>query len=57
MQGLAVAGEPGAVFTGGSLLYGTVGRTDLISPDATAGLTTPLRYVDGVLGGPPGGDA
>ena len=28
-----------AAFTGGSLLYGTVGRTDLISPDATEGLT------------------
>ncbi|MBT8198155.1 MAG: MBL fold metallo-hydrolase [Acidimicrobiia bacterium] len=30
---------PTAVFTGGSLLYGTVGRTDLIGPDATDGLT------------------
>lgn len=28
-----------AVFTGGSLLYGTVGRTDLISADATDQLT------------------
>ena len=32
-------GEPVAVFTGGSLLYGTVGRTDLISDDATEDLT------------------
>ena len=31
--------EPRAVFTGGSLLYGTVGRTDLISEDATEELT------------------
>lgn len=30
---------PPAVFTGGSLLYGTVGRTDLISPDMTDELT------------------
>jgi glyoxylase-like metal-dependent hydrolase (beta-lactamase superfamily II)/rhodanese-related sulfurtransferase len=28
-------GAPGAVFTGGSLLYGTVGRPDLVSPDLT----------------------
>jgi hydroxyacylglutathione hydrolase len=28
-------GRPVAVFTGGSMLYGTVGRTDLISPDLT----------------------
>jgi len=27
--------HPGAVFTGGSLLYGTVGRPDLVAPDAT----------------------
>ncbi len=32
-------GEPAAVFTGGSLLFGTVGRTDLISDDATEELT------------------
>ena len=32
-------GEEVAVFTGGSLLYGTVGRTDLISDDATEDLT------------------
>lgn len=32
-------GKPVAVFTGGSLLYGTVGRTDLISDDATDALT------------------
>lgn len=28
-------GAPGAVFTGGSLLYGTVGRPDLVSPELT----------------------
>src|SRR5215469_14408707 len=32
-------GEPVAVFTGGSMLYGAVGRTDLISPDQTEPLT------------------
>jgi glyoxylase-like metal-dependent hydrolase (beta-lactamase superfamily II)/rhodanese-related sulfurtransferase len=36
---VAAPGEPPAAFTGGSMLYGTVGRTDLIAPDATAGLT------------------
>jgi len=30
---------PVAVFTGGSLLYGAVGRTDLIGPDQTVALT------------------
>jgi len=33
------AGRPVAAFTGGSMLYGTVGRTDLISTDATEELT------------------
>lgn len=32
-------GEPAAVFTGGSLLFGAVGRTDLISPEQTESLT------------------
>lgn len=32
-------GRPPAAFTGGSMLYGTVGRTDLIAPDATDRLT------------------
>ncbi len=31
--------EPPAVFTGGSLLYGTVGRTDLIAPEVVDELT------------------
>ena len=31
--------EPVAAFTGGSMLYGTVGRTDLISAEATEALT------------------
>jgi hydroxyacylglutathione hydrolase len=31
-------GGPEAVFSGGSLLYGSVGRTDLVSPDDTAKL-------------------
>jgi hypothetical protein len=33
------AGEPVAAFTGGSMLYGTVGRTDLVSTEATEELT------------------
>jgi hydroxyacylglutathione hydrolase len=32
-------GKPPAVFTGGSLLHGTVGRTDLVSEDLTDELT------------------
>ncbi len=32
-------GHPVALFSGGSLLYGTVGRTDLVSPTATEELT------------------
>ncbi len=32
-------GAPVAVFTGGSMLYGTVGRTDLIDSEATEALT------------------
>jgi glyoxylase-like metal-dependent hydrolase (beta-lactamase superfamily II)/rhodanese-related sulfurtransferase len=35
---LDVDGDNVAVFTGGSLLYGSVGRPDLISPAATKGL-------------------
>jgi len=32
-------GDPVAVFTGGSMLFGAVGRTDLISAEETEGLT------------------
>ncbi|MCC5947597.1 MAG: MBL fold metallo-hydrolase [Nitriliruptoraceae bacterium] len=39
MSYVAVDGEQQAVFTGGSLLYGSVGRTDLISKAATEELT------------------
>jgi glyoxylase-like metal-dependent hydrolase (beta-lactamase superfamily II) len=35
---VAVDGTDEAVFTGGSLLFGSVGRPDLIGPDATEGL-------------------
>jgi len=35
----AGAGAPVAVFTGGSLLFGAVGRTDLVSPEQTTALT------------------
>jgi hydroxyacylglutathione hydrolase len=35
----AASAQPPAVFTGGSLLYGSVGRTDLISTQATDELT------------------
>jgi glyoxylase-like metal-dependent hydrolase (beta-lactamase superfamily II)/rhodanese-related sulfurtransferase len=33
------SGDPVAVFTGGSMLFGAVGRTDLIAPDQTEPLT------------------
>ncbi len=36
---IVTAGEDQAVFSGGSLLYGSVGRTDLVSADDTVGLT------------------
>jgi glyoxylase-like metal-dependent hydrolase (beta-lactamase superfamily II)/rhodanese-related sulfurtransferase len=36
---VADAGRPAALFTGGSLLYGTVGRTDLVGAAATQALT------------------
>lgn len=36
---LHAGGRQRAVFTGGSLLYGTVGRTDLVGPDDTGPLT------------------
>jgi hydroxyacylglutathione hydrolase len=36
---LAVDGEHVAVFTGGSILYGAMGRTDLVDPDLTEELT------------------
>ena len=35
----AAESTPIAVFTGGSMLFGAVGRTDLISPDRTTALT------------------
>jgi glyoxylase-like metal-dependent hydrolase (beta-lactamase superfamily II)/rhodanese-related sulfurtransferase len=35
---VAVAGVDAAVFTGGSMLFGSVGRPDLIGPDHTEGL-------------------
>ena len=35
----AAESTPVAVFTGGSMLFGAVGRTDLISPDQTTALT------------------
>ena len=36
---LEAEGEMTGVFTGGSLLYGSTGRTDLLGPDNTAALT------------------
>lgn len=33
------AGQPAGLFSGGSLLYGTVGRTDLLGPETTGELT------------------
>jgi hydroxyacylglutathione hydrolase len=40
---IRVDGEPPAVFTGGSLLYGTVGRTDLVAAELTDQLTRQQR--------------
>jgi glyoxylase-like metal-dependent hydrolase (beta-lactamase superfamily II) len=50
---VAVHGKDEAVFTGGSLLFGSVGRPDLIGPDATEGLAhaqwhSVRKLVDGV---------
>jgi hydroxyacylglutathione hydrolase len=38
VRDLADPTAPAAVFSGGSLLFGTVGRTDLVSPDLTSEL-------------------
>ena len=35
---VSMGDDPGVVFTGGSLLYGSVGRPDLVAPDLTEGL-------------------
>ncbi len=35
---MGVGHGPSALLSGGSLLHGTVGRTDLISPERTLGL-------------------
>ena len=48
-------GQPVAVFTGGSMLFGTVGRTDLISAEATEDLTrAQFRSVRRLAGELPG---
>lgn len=39
MSYMAETGEKRAVFTSGGILYGTVGRTDLVAPEKTQGLT------------------
>ncbi len=36
---LSTSGPPAVVFTGGSMLFGAVGRTDLVSPELTEQLT------------------
>ena len=41
--GGGAGGEITGVFTGGSLLYGSTGRTDLLGPDATAARETGRR--------------
>lgn len=47
---------PGALFTGGSLLYGSVGRTDLVAADLTDTLTRQqYRSVRGMIDSLPGG--
>jgi len=50
---VAIDGKDQAVFTGGSLLFGSVGRPDLIGPEATEGLAhaqwhSVRKLVDGV---------
>lgn len=45
---------PPAVFSGGSLLYGAVGRTDLVSPDLTRELAAAQHDSARRLGGLPG---
>ena len=48
--------EPGALFTGGSLLYGSAGRTDLVAADLTDTLTRQqYRSVQGMIDSLPGG--
>ena len=48
-------GQPVAAFTGGSMLFGTVGRTDLISTEATEDLTrAQFRSVRRLAGALPG---
>ena len=48
---ISTPGSPDAVFTGGSLLYGNVGRTDLVSPAHTDELTrAQLRSVRRLAG-------
>lgn len=49
----AEAPGPTAVFTGGSLLYGTVGRTDLIGPEMTDELTRAQFHTARLLGSLP----
>lgn len=47
--------DGGALFTGGSLLYGSVGRTDLVSPELTDTLTRQqYRSVRGMIDELPG---
>ncbi|MDW3212540.1 MAG: MBL fold metallo-hydrolase [Ilumatobacteraceae bacterium] len=49
-----VPDEPPAVFSGGSMLYGTVGRTDLVADEATEELTrAQYRSVHGLAAGLP----
>ncbi len=45
--------DPGALFSGGSLLYGAVGRTDLVSPQLTEGLAREQHRSARRLGGLP----
>jgi hydroxyacylglutathione hydrolase len=47
--------EPGALFSGGSLLYGSVGRTDLVDPARTAELAAAQHRSARTLAALPGG--
>ncbi|WP_209021857.1 MBL fold metallo-hydrolase [Nocardioides sp. 503] len=54
VRDLAAPLDAPVVFSGGSLLYGTVGRTDLVSPDLTADLAQAQHASAARLGALPG---
>ena len=54
VRDLADPAAPAALFSGGSLLYGTVGRTDLVSPERTRELAAAQHASAQRLGALPG---